>query len=329
MTDTPRPETPRLRRLRATPATRRLTRETRVSRDQLVDPHFVVPGQGIHEPIEGLPGAVHTSPDVLVKRVTAGLDDGLRAVLVFGAPEAEDPEGRAAADPAGPVPEALGRLDDEVGDEVLTIADVCLCAYTTHGHCGVLDEDGRVANDASLPRLADAALADADAGADWVAPSDMMDGRVAAIRSALDRAGHTDVGILSYAAKFHSAFYGPFRHAQDSAPEGDRATYQVDPPNARQAVRSVERDVREGADAVLVKPGLAYLDVLRRVREAVDVPVGAYHVSGEHAMLDAAVEAGHLDRQRAAREVLTALDRAGADLIVSYLGRRAAREGWL
>lgn len=326
---TTRPE-PRLRRLRRTATTRSLTAETRVHPDQLVDPHFVVHGEGVEEPVPGMPAADHVSPDVLVDRVREGLEVGLDTVLVFGAPDTEDPEGRAAADPDGPVPEALRRLEDTFGDQVLAIADVCLCAYTTHGHCGVLDKEGRVDNDASLPRLADAAVAYADAGADWVAPSDMMDGRVRAIRRALDRNGHPDTAILSYAAKFHSAFYGPFRHAQGSAPEGgDRATYQIDPPNAREALRCVERDVDEGADAVVVKPGLAYLDVLHRVSDTVDVPVAAYHVSGEHAMLQAAAEKGAVDEARATREVLTALDRAGADLLITYLGRKALKGGWL
>jgi porphobilinogen synthase len=328
MTDETEPRT-RTRRLRATPAARTLTRETQPRAADLVQPYFVASGTGVREPIDTLPGARHVSPDVLAKQVSQDRDLGLRAALLFGVPDTKDPEGRAAADPEGPVARALERLDDEFGDDHLLVADTCLCAYTTHGHCGVLDDEGRVDNDASLGRLAEAARVYARAGADWVAPSDMMDGRVAAIRSALDEAGFADTAILSYAAKYRSAFYGPFRGAQGSDPEGDRASYQLDPANAREGLRAVERDVEEGADAVLVKPGLPYLDVLYRVRERVDVPVGAYHVSGEHAMLEAAAEAGHLDRSRAVPEALTCLERAGADLVVTYQARRALQEGWI
>lgn len=326
--DTPTPRR-RLRRQRRTAALRDLTAETRLDASQLIEPHFVVPGSGRQEAIGMMPGVPHVSPDVLVKRVEAGLELGLDAVLLFGVPASEDHEGQAAADPRGPVPTALRALRQRFGDRLVTIADVCLCAYTTHGHCGVLDEEGRVDNDATLPRLAQAATTYADAGADWVAPSDMMDGRVGAIRAALDQAGHTDTGILSYAAKYASAFYGPFRHAQHSAPdEGDRTGYQMHPPNAREALRAVRRDVDEGADAVIVKPGLAYLDILHRVRDAVDVPVAGYNVSGEHAMVHAAHDAGQLDVARVVPEILTAYARAGADLIITYHARRALQEGW-
>ncbi len=304
--------------------------ETRVDPRQLVEPHFVLPGTGRHEQIPSMPGIPQVSPDVLVKRIQAGVDLGLRAFLLFGVPRTNDPEGRAAADPDGPVPTALRELRARFGDEIVLIADVCLCAYTTHGHCGVLADDGRVLNDASLPRLAEAAVTYARAGADWVAPSDMMDGRVAAIRQALDQAGCTDTAILSYAVKYHSAFYGPFRHAQHSAPErGNRSTYQMDPRNARQAPTMAQRDIEEGADAVMVKPGLPYLDVLARVRDTVDVPVAAYNVSGEYSMLKAAAHAGHLDEAAAVRETLTSLDRAGADLIITYHARQALQEGWI
>ncbi len=322
------PET-RTRRTRGSPAARALTRQTSIGPADLVQPYFLTTGSGVREPIDTMPGLHHVSPDVLEKQIATDRQAGLRAALIFGLAEEKDPHGRAAADPEGPVPQALRRLSDRFGDEHLLIADVCLCAYTTHGHCGVLDEEGRVANDASLPRLAEAAVAYAEAGADWVAPSDMMDGRVKAIRQALDKAGHEDTAILSYAAKYASAFYGPFRGAQHSSPEGDRASYQLDPANARDGLRAVERDVREGADAVVVKPGLPYLDVLHRVSERVDVPVAAYHVSGEHAMIDTTAREGLIDREAAVREALTCLARAGGDILISYHAREAAREGWL
>lgn len=330
MTNDVSPDTHRTRRLRATPAARAVTRETRVSADQLVQPRFVVPGSGIREPIGSMPGVHRVSPDVLEKQVAADRQQGIRSTLLFGVPEDTDPEGRAAADPDGPVSEALARLEERFGDDHLTIADTCLCAYTTHGHCGVLDDEGRVANDDSLSRLADAAVTYAEAGADWVAPSDMMDGRVAAIRRALDDAGQQRTGILSYAAKYHSAFYGPFRGAQESAPdEGDRSSYQLDPADAEAGLRALRRDVREGADAVMVKPGLPYLDVVHRASQETDRPVAAYHVSGEHAMLEDAARAGHLERGPAIGEALVCLARAGADLIVTYHAREALEEGWI
>ncbi len=320
----------RPRRLRTTEAMRQLTAETRVTPDMLVEPHFIVDGTGVHDEIDAMPGIPQVSPDVLVKRVEAGLDLGLQAVLLFGIPDEKDPQGQAAADPEGPVATALTRLREAFGDEIVLMADVCLCEYTTHGHCGVLDEDGWIDNDASLARLAEAAVTYAEAGADWVAPSDMMDGRVAAIRHALDENGHHRTAILSYAAKYQSAFYGPFRHAQHSTPgHGDRSTYQMDPPNAREALREVRLDVEEGADGVMVKPGLAYLDVLHRVRAEVEVPVAVYNVSGEYAMVKTAASQGLLDEGQVVAETLTAMARAGADVIITYHARQALQEGWL
>ncbi len=322
--------TRRPRRLRRTRSIRTLTRETRVAADDLIQPRFVVPGTDTRRPIDPLPGHHHESPDVLEKTIARDRDAGLNATLLFGIPDRHDENGTPAADPQGPTPQALRRLDDAYGDQHVLIADTCLCAYTTHGHCGVLTDDGRIDNDATLARLADAAVTYADAGADWIAPSDMMDGRIRAIREALDDAGHTETGILSYAAKYRSAYYGPFRHAQQSAPRhGDRSTYQIDPANARQGLQAVQRDLEEGADAVMVKPGLPYLDILRRVKESTHAPVAAYHVSGEHAMIESAAQDGRLEKPHAVQEALTCLARAGADWIVSYHAREALEEGWV
>jgi len=311
------------RRLRRTPALRALASETRLHADQLVAPLFVREGYGIREPIASMPGHARLSSDLAVDEAAALADLGVRSVLLFGIPSEKDPEGSGAWDPDGPVPQAIRSIKEAVPS--LTVwADVCLCEYTDHGHCGVLD-DGRVNNDDTLPLLARAALTYARAGADVIAPSDMMDGRVAAIRAALDEAGFEETVIVSYAVKYASAFYGPFRDAAGSTPQfGDRKAYQMDPPNVREAIREALADVDEGADMVMVKPGLPYLDVIRAVRERVDVPVAAYQVSGEYSMLHAAAERGWIDLPRAMNETAIALRRAGADLIITYFARELA-----
>jgi porphobilinogen synthase len=311
------------RRLRRTPALRALARETRVSPAQLVAPIFVRAGQAAREPIPSMPGHARLSPDLAAAEAAALADLGIGAVLLFGIPEVKDAEGTGAWATAGPVPEAITRIR-AAAPSLAVWADVCLCEYTDHGHCGVL-RNGVVDNDASLPRLARAAVAYAAAGADAVAPSDMMDGRVAAIRDALDVAGHAETAIVSYAVKYASAFYGPFREAAGSTPQvGDRRGYQMDPPNVREAVREALADVGEGADVVMIKPGLPYLDVVRAVRHRVDVPLAAYQVSGEYAMLCAAADRGWLDRLPAAMETTIALRRAGADVIITYFARDLA-----
>ncbi|HET8568920.1 MAG TPA: porphobilinogen synthase [Candidatus Limnocylindria bacterium] len=317
----------RFRRLRRGPALRSLVRETRLDPSSLVLPVFVDARITEPEPIASLPGhsrwPVAAAPQ-LAARATAG---GLGGLLLFGLPEEKDPAGAVAADPLGPVPAALRAMRAAERDLVL-IADVCLCEYTTHGHCGVVGDDGSVDNDATLPLLADAALAYAEAGADLVAPSDMMDGRVAAVRERLDRAGRGDVAILSYAAKFASSYYGPFRDAADCAPAfGDRRGYQMDPANGREALAEIAADVAEGADMVMVKPAGPYLDVIAAARARFDLPIAAYQVSGEHAAIAAAAERGWLDRRAAAMESLVGIARAGADAIVTYFALEAAE--WL
>ena len=319
----------RPRRLRRTDAIRRLVRETRVTPDHLVAPLFVCQGEGVRREIASMPGCCQLSPDLIVEESRGLAALGVPAVILFGIPDRKDSEGYGAADPAGPVPAALRALRRELPD--LSIwADVCLCEYTDHGHCGPVEmrSDGTpdVSNDLALPRLAAAALAYAQAGADVVAPSDMMDGRVAAIRAALDVNGQHDVVIVSYAARYASAFYGPFRDAAGSAPAfGDRRSYQMDPANAREALVEVAADLQEGADVVMVKPALAYLDIIWRVKQQFDVPVAAYNVSGEYAMVKAAGRLGWLDESRAALEVLTAIRRAGADIILTYFAKDIAR----
>ena len=321
---------PRLRRLRATHALREAVAETRVHPSQLVVPHFVLEGEGRREAVASMPGVDRVSVDELLQDVKKDLALGLRSVLLFGVPSGKDPKGASAADPEGVVPRAVRALKSAFGDDLTVMTDVCLCAYTTHGHCGLLDTRGRIDNDASLPPLAAMALAHAEAGADWVAPSDMMDHRVAHLRRALDAAGRKDVAILAYSAKFASAYYGPFRDAAHSAPAaGDRKTYQMDPRNLREALREILLDEEEGADAVMVKPAMAYLDVLRAAREASALPLVAYNVSGEYAMVKAAAKAGLVDEGAIVRENLTALRRAGADLIVTYHARDAVKNGWL
>ena len=320
----------RPRRLRRTPALRRLVRETRLGVDALVAPLFVVEGTGIERPIGSMPGQFQLSVDRLARVVEDLAGAGISSVLLFGVPTDKDENGSRAWDPAGPVPRAVSAIKGAVPDLVV-IADVCLCEYTDHGHCGVLSPDpgsGDVLNDPTLELLARAAVAYADAGADIVAPSAMMDGQVAALRGGLDAAGHQQTPILAYAAKFASAFYGPFREAAESTPRfGDRRAYQMDPANGREALREVALDVAEGADLLMVKPAGPYLDVIREVRARHDHPLAAYQVSGEYAMLKSAVQNGWLDERRAALESLIAIKRAGADLIITYYAREAA--GWL
>jgi porphobilinogen synthase len=313
----------RPRRLRRTPAIRDMVRETRLSADDLVTLVFVKPGTGVRDPIASMPGQFQYSVDTLAEEAQGIREEGIPAVMVFGLPDRKDPTGSRSWADDGIVQQAVAAVKRRVPD-LTVITDVCLCEYTDHGHCGVL-RDGDVDNDATIEILARQAVSHADAGADMVAPSDMMDGRVAAIRGALDRAGHTDVGILSYAVKYASAFYGPFRDAAECTPQcGDRSSYQMDPANAREGVKEALLDVEEGADMVMVKPALPYLDMVRRIREACLLPVAAYNVSGEYAMIKAAEEKGWIDGPRVMMEVLTSIKRAGADLILTYFARDAA-----
>ena len=314
----------RARSLRETETFRRMVRETRLSVDQLVYPLFVAHGRELHREISSMPGQFQLSIDELVREVKEVAALGIPAVILFGLPAVKDAYGSEAYAADGIIQQAVRAIKDTVSDLVV-ITDVCLCEYTSHGHCGVV-EQGRVKNDATLELLARTAVSHAEAGADMVAPSDMMDGRVAAAREALDDGGFEEVPILAYAAKYASVFYGPFRHAADSAPQfGDRRSYQMDPANGDEALREVGLDVEEGADVVMVKPALAYLDVLWRVKAEFGVPVAAYNVSGEYAMIKAAGRNGWLDEEGAMMEVLTAIRRAGADLILTYFAKDAAR----
>ncbi len=316
----------RLRRLRRTPALRRLRAESAITVDDVVAPLFVREGIAEPQPIASLPGVVQHTRQSLVKEARALAELGVPGVIVFGVTATKDPAGTQASDPDGIAQVALRDLRDEVGDSLVLVADLCLDEYTDHGHCGVLDRSGQPDNDATLERYAEVAVAQAGAGADVVAPSGMMDGQVAAIRAGLDAAGHTRVAILAYSAKYASALYGPFREAVDVAIAGggDRRAYQQDPRNGREALSEVAEDVAEGADMVMVKPALAYLDVLAAVRAAVDVPVAAYHVSGEYAMVKAAAERGWIDGEAVALEHLGAIKRAGADFVLTYLARELA-----
>jgi porphobilinogen synthase len=316
----------RPRRLRRLDNLRRLVRETRLSADDLVYPLFVVHGQGIREEIDSMPGTYHWSLDLLPAEAEEIAGLGIPGVILFGIPAVKDAIGSENFDDHGIVQEATRAIKKTV-PELVVITDVCLCQYTDHGHCGVV-EDGRVLNDETLDILARVAVSHAAAGADVVAPSGMMDGQVAAIRSALNATGFTQVAILSYAAKYASAFYGPFREAAESAPQfGDRQGYQMDPANAREALREVALDIEEGADMVMVKPALAYLDIIRQVRETFDHPLAAFSVSGEYAMVKAAAQRGWIDERRVTLELLTAIKRAGADMILTYFAKDAAR--WL
>jgi porphobilinogen synthase len=313
----------RLRRFRRTAGLRSLVRETRLSLDDFVMPYFVAPEA---QPNEALPGMARYTVEGLVREVDAAASLGVAAVILFGIPETKDEEGSGAWDEDGIVQRALRELRPRFPELVL-LTDVCLCEYTSHGHCGVLDGD-EIANDESLELLARTSVSHVEAGADCVAPSDMMDGRVAAIREALDDAGRETTPILAYSAKYASAFYGPFREAAGSAPSfGDRRGYQMDPANVREALREIELDVDEGADAIMVKPALPYLDVIRAARELYEHPLAAYNVSGEYAMIKAAAAQGWLDERRAALESLTAIKRAGADFVISYWTRDQAT--WL
>jgi porphobilinogen synthase len=340
----------RMRRMRRSATMRRMVRETSLSVNDLVYPLFIRAGDGLKKPIASMTDCFHISPDLIAEEAAEIASLGIPAVLLFGLPEKKDEQGSEAWSEDGPVQQATREIKKRTPD-LLVITDVCLCEYTSTGHCGVIKDDGRssrgmgfqpmnrrqdvdatgvsspqVDNDATLELLAKMALSHAQAGADIVAPSDMMDGRVRAIRDVLERNGFKDVAILSYAAKFASAFYGPFRDAAESAPAfGDRKTYQMDPANPREAIREIELDIQEGADMVMVKPAMSYLDVIRRARERFDCPLAAYNVSGEYMMINAAADAGLIDRDAAMMEVLTSIKRAGADIIPTYFAKKAAR----
>jgi porphobilinogen synthase len=317
----------RLRRLRQTRALRGLVRETQLEPADLVYPMFVAHGIDRREPIEAMPGVDRLSIDHAVAEAREAGELGIPAVLLFGIPAAKDEEGSGAWDEEGVVQLATRAIKEELSD-MIVITDLCLCEYTSHGHCGVLRPDGSVDNDQTIELLSTTAISQANAGADVVAPSDMMDGRVGAIRHALDDEGLTDTPILAYSAKFASAFYGPFREAADSTPSfGDRRGYQMDPANVSEAVREAKLDVEEGADIVMVKPALPYLDVIRRVKDETGMPLAAYNVSGEYAMIKAAAAAGYLDERAAVLEALTSIRRAGADIVITYHAKDAAR--WL
>ncbi len=316
--------TTRNRRLRRTAALRRLVAETRLHPASFVLPLFVVPGRGVTNPIGSMPGHSQYSVDELIAVVKEAASAGVGGVILFGIPSSKDETGSGAWDPAGPVPTAIRAIKDQVED-ITVWADVCLCEYTSHGHCGVLDGE-IVDNDSTLPLLAQAAVAYADSGADVIAPSDMMDGRVAAIRSALDSGGHHELALCSYSAKYASAYYGPFREAAESAPAfGDRRSHQMDPPNVREALIEATLDLGEGADMVMVKPAGPYLDVISAVRANTNVPVAAYQVSGEYSMVEAAAQNGWIDGERVMLESLTSIARAGASITLTYFATRAAR----
>ena len=315
--------TRRLRRLRTSEALRAMVRETRLSPDMFILPLFVCEGEGVRREVSSMPGVFNLSVDEAVKETAGAKADGIRSVLLFGLPDHKDEVGSAAYDSDAPVQSAIRAIKREV-PESLVITDVCLCEYTDHGHCGII-EDGEITNDPSVEQLVRAAVSHATAGADIVAPSDMMDGRVGAIREALDDRGFENVAIMSYAAKYCSAFYGPFRDAAASAPKfGDRRSHQMDPANALEALREVEQDIEEGADIVMVKPALPYLDVITRVKETFGYPTAAYQVSGEYSMLKAAARNGWIDEKRAMLETLTAIRRAGADMVITYYAREIA-----
>jgi porphobilinogen synthase len=316
--------TRRLRRLRRTPTMRALVRETRLSADLFMLPLFVCEGEGVRREVPSMPGVFNLSVDEAVKDVAAAKADGVKSVILFGIPDRKDAIGSLAYDAEAPVQSAIRAIKREVPD-VLVATDVCLCEYTDHGHCGIVT-DNEIANDPSVDQLVRAAVSHAVAGADIVAPSDMMDGRVGAIRKALDARGFENTAIMAYSAKYCSAFYGPFRDAAASAPQfGDRKSHQMDPANSAEALREVELDIAEGADIVMVKPAITYLDVIARVKEAFNFPTAAYHVSGEYAMLKAAARNGWIDEPRAMLETLTSIRRAGADIIITYYARDAAR----
>jgi porphobilinogen synthase len=316
--------TRRLRRLRRSPSLRALVRETRLSPEMFVLPLFVCEGEGVRREVPSMPGVCNLSVDEAVKEAASAQSDGLHSVLLFGIPDDKDDIGSHAYDPEAPVQSAIRAIKRQLPD-LLVITDVCLCEYTDHGHCGIVI-DGEIVNDATVDQLVRTAISHAAAGADIVAPSDMMDGRVGAIRQALDERGFEQTAIMAYAAKYCSAFYGPFREAAASAPAfGDRRSHQMDPANAAEALREVEQDIAEGADIIMVKPAMTYLDVIARVKERFAYPTAAYHVSGEYAMLKAAARNGWIDEPRAMMETLTSIRRAGADIIITYYAREAAR----
>jgi len=319
----------RPRRLRGTPALRRLVAETSLEPRHLVLPMFVADGIDEPRPISSMPGVVQHTLDSLRKAATDAVAAGVGGLMLFGVPrdQDKDPDGSGATDPDGILNRGLAALKSELGDDTVLMADTCLDEFTSHGHCGVLTADGRVDNDATLARYVDMAVAQADAGAHLLGPSGMMDGQVAAIRKGLDAAGHTDVGQLAYSAKYASAFYGPFREAVGSSLEGDRRTYQQDPANRRESLLEVDLDLAEGADLVMVKPAMSYLDVLREVADRSTVPVAAYQISGEYAMITAAAQNGWIDRDAAVLESLLSIRRAGADIVLTYWAAEAA--GWL
>jgi len=316
--------TRRPRRLRRNEAIRSLVRETRLAPDNFIYPLFVCEGEGVRREVGSMPGVYQLSVDEAVKETAAAKADGVPGVVLFGLPAAKDTIGSLAADPDAPVQSAVRALKREVPG-MLVLTDVCLCEYTSHGHCGVVDGD-EILNDVTVHHLVQAALSHAVAGADFVAPSDMMDGRVGAIRQSLDTHGFENVGIVSYSAKYCSGFYGPFREAADSTPQfGDRRSHQMDPANVEEAMREIEIDIAEGADIIMVKPALPYLDVLARAKERFGYPMAAYHVSGEYAMIKAAAQRGWIDEPRVMMETLTAIRRAGAEMIITYYAREAAR----
>ncbi len=316
----------RLRRVRELEPVRSLIRETRLSASSFIYPLFVTHGQGVRQPIEPMPGCYHLSLDMLAEEAGQVAELGIPGVLLFGLPAEKDPLGTGAYDPEGIIQEAI-KVIKQAAPQLLVVTDVCLCEYTDHGHCGVI-ENGKVDNDQTLELLARSALAQVQSGADLVAPSAMMDGQVRAIREALDRAGEQNVPIMGYAAKYASSFYGPFRVAADSTPQfGDRRSYQMDPANRRMAMREIETDIAEGADIVMVKPALAYLDVIRQARDRFDYPLAAYNVSGEYSMVKAASQRGWVDEKPVTLELLTSIQRAGADIIITYHAKEVAR--WL
>jgi porphobilinogen synthase len=316
--------TRRHRRLRRTDAMRALVRETRLSPDMFMLPLFICEGRGVRREVSSMPGVFNLSVDEAVKEVEAARGDGIRSVLLFGLPDHKDAVGSASYDPNAPVQSAVRAIKSAAPD-VLVATDVCLCEYTDHGHCGIII-DNEVSNDPTVEQIVRAAMSHAAAGADIIAPSDMMDGRVGAIRQALDERGFEHTAIMAYAAKYCSAFYGPFRDAAGSAPAfGDRRSHQMDPANAAEALREVEQDIEEGADIIMVKPAVTYLDVIARVKVEFGYPTAAYHVSGEYSMLKAAARNGWLDEKRAMLECLTSIRRAGADIIITYYAREAAR----
>jgi porphobilinogen synthase len=315
----------RMRRLRRNETIRRMVRETNIQVSNLVFPLFVTYGQNQRKPIQSMPGHFQMSVDEVVKECKEVVDLGIPAVLLFGIPEKKDAVGSQAYDMNAPVQRAVKALKKEFKDDLVVITDVCLCEYTDHGHCGLV-EKGEVQNDATLELLAKEALSHCKAGADMVAPSDMMDGRVGYIREELDEAGFEHIPIMAYSAKFASVFYGPFREAAESAPKfGDRRSYQMDPPNGREALLEMALDFEEGADILMVKPALPYLDIIRMASEQFDCPIAAYQVSGEFAMIEAASRAGLLDRERAIMETLVSIKRAGADIIITYFAKEVAK----